>query len=76
MQNKCNKHRHNNFTIQPDCTERVIKEIQKQIPQSYLNPCEKTCLKAAFGIYLHDVRKMLLCNDRQDDRLGSDNIRQ
>lgn len=34
-----------NITIQPDCTERVIKEIQKQIPQAYLNPCEKRAAK-------------------------------
>lgn len=34
-----------NITIQPDRTERVIKEIQKQIPQAYLNPCEKRAAK-------------------------------
>lgn len=33
------------ITIQPDKTEKLIKEIQKQIPQAYLNPCEKRAAK-------------------------------
>lgn len=34
-----------NITIQPDKTEKLIKEIQKQIPQAYLNPNEKRAAK-------------------------------
>ena len=34
-----------NITIQPDQTEKLIKEIQKQIPQAYLNPNEKRAAK-------------------------------
>lgn len=33
------------ITIQPDKTEKLIKEIQKQIPQAYLNPDEKRAAK-------------------------------
>ena len=34
-----------NITIQPYKTEKLIKEIQKQIPQAYLNPNEKRAAK-------------------------------
>ena len=33
------------IAIQPDKTEKLIKEIQKQIPQAYLNPDEKRASK-------------------------------
>ena len=33
------------ITIQPECTDEIIKEIQKQIPQAYINPCEKNAAK-------------------------------
>ena len=33
------------ITIQPECTDKIIKEIQKQIPQAYINPCEKNAAK-------------------------------
>ena len=33
------------IAIQPDKTEKLIKEIQKQIPQAYLNPDEKRAAK-------------------------------
>lgn len=36
---------HCKITIQPDKTEKLIKEIQKQIPQAYLNPDEKRATK-------------------------------
>lgn len=49
-----------NITIQPDRTEKLIKEIQKQIPQAYLNPNEK-CAAKQLSAYISMIFEHYYC---------------